>query len=193
VDPEQRLVEFQDLVRVVGMSEPPQLDEVWVVGNASAPRCLYVSRRMLMIDAFAIFRGETIPERPLEFDPSLGSRPYDLLPSTDVKLVLISARAQEALLPFSGWTTYPVRVWNRSGMALNGYAGLSITGRCGPLLSARPSPYEYSSLYYDPGTWDGSDLFAPEGTSFVFAVPSVANAMRAYRLTNVRLRIASEV
>jgi hypothetical protein len=70
---------------------------------------------------------------------------------------------------FTGWSTYPVAVSDRSGHEIEGYAGLAITGRCDPVDIARSSVVlreypagwfpNFRGQFFDLDSWDGSDLF----------------------------------
>src|ERR671937_671233 len=51
----------------------------------------------------------------------------------------------------------------------------------------------YRGYCVDPTTWDGSDVFLPDGTTLLLAVERVANALREFHLTNVLIRPADEV
>jgi hypothetical protein len=175
------------------MAPYPGLDQTYELSDAMKRGALYVKPRRPLPDPMALFRGELRVDEPIEFVPDLGKHVFDYLPSTEPRAVLISAKIQEALRPFSGWRTYPVTIFDRTGEVLPGYAGLSITGRSGPLLTKRPSPYEFSRCYFDPKTWDGSDLFAPAGTSFMLLLPDVASAIKAAGVTNIALRLASDI
>jgi hypothetical protein len=85
---------------------------------------------------------------------------------------------------------------NRDGEVLEGYHGLSIGGRCGPLDLQRSvefaKPYPagvfpaYRGLFFPPESWDGSDLFMPgDEMLFVFAVDRVQKAFHKAKITNV--------
>ena len=81
-----------------------------------------------------------------------------------------------------------MQVFSKDGDRLQGYVGLSIRGRCGPIddsLSERvPKQYPggvfpvLKGMYFDPATWDGSDVFTVKGrASFICVLDSVRAAL----------------
>jgi hypothetical protein len=124
--------------------------------------------------------------------------PSDFIWTTIVSPLIVSARVIALLQDsaVSGWSSYPVEVLNRDGEVLEGYAGLSIIGRCGRMEFERslevPKEYPagtfpvYKGLFFPPESWDGSDFFMPsDGTLYVFAVDRVQKLFRKARITNV--------
>lgn len=129
----------------------------------------------------------------------MGWRSYDVLSTSLVSYVLVSNRAIEVFREnaFTGWSTYPVLARGKDDEELDGYHGLAVTGRCGRIdksMSERvwrdpPSPqgnrYQtWLGLYFHPDSWDGSDIFGPEGTTFMFVAERVKEATEKARLTN---------
>ena len=127
--------------------------------------------------------------------------------ATFVAILLISERFLDTLLEVraTGWGTYPVRPYDRAGLELPGYHGLAVTGRAGPIDRSRsriellppPVPEEQAmyaeiGMYFDPGTWDGSDIFMPEGTLAVCVVERVKQALEERKLTNIEFTPLSE-
>lgn len=155
------------------------------------------------IDDYALLEGRLKPSHPPELRRSLGTLPRDLVLGTSVALYLLSSRAIEVLdrANFSGWTTYPADVSGALGGRLEGYAGLAVTGRCGPIrnelskpiLLPPPSPrgrsvWGWRGLYFEPNTWDGSDIFLAEGTAFVIVVARVKDVIERAQLSNFAFR-----
>lgn len=147
-----------------------------------------------------VFRGEHRLSAPIVFHPMKhggGSTPYDLMGTTFPPLLLISDRVVSVLRGFSGWTTYPVEVHGKKGERIPGYHGLAVTGRCGPIdytqstprVCEPPAPQgrrsrQWFGLCFDPRTWDGSDVFVPEGTSIKVVVEAVKQALEKAKITN---------
>lgn len=155
-----------------------------------------------------VFRGEVVPSAPLRFRRMKGSKPYDYLSATPVRFKVVSNRVIEVFREnsFTGWTTYPVCVRGKDGGEIEGYHGLAVTGRCGPIdrsMSERVwrgpgSPggkptEQWLGLYFRPETWDGSDIFSPPGTSYVFVVQKVRDAMERAGLRNFGFDRATEL
>jgi hypothetical protein len=156
---------------------------------------------------FALARGEARPTRPLKFVPAEGRVPHDFIGTTNASVHLVSAKLQDVLDEhgFTGWTTFPVMVIDDDGAELPGYAGLAVTGRCGPIddrLSERitlpphfgggPERRGLRGIYFRPDSWDGSDLFAPKDSASVYVVERVKDALAAAGVTNVQFERLSE-
>jgi hypothetical protein len=139
-------------------------------------------------DAMGLFRGEWLPGEPLLAIPSLGSRVGDLVGTGWAGLYLASSTFQAALKRFSGWKTFaiePVRAAER----MNGFDGLAITGRFGPIneIWEDPAISGRFGMYVDPETWDGSDVFTARNRTGIYVTEAVADALAERDLTNVLL------
>lgn len=144
-----------------------------------------------------LFRGDEVPSAPISFRWAEGSRLYDLLLST-LPSYLASTRCFSAFeeVGATGWSTYPIDLRGKNDEVIEGYSGLVVTGHCGPLqldrsrvetrIGASGKPYKVKTgLYFDEATWDGSDVFAPQGTTFVFVTDKVRRAMDSAKISNV--------
>lgn len=155
------------------------------------------------LDDIAIFCGDERPEKPIIFRHESGGKPRDLISTTYVTLKLYSDRVIEILKDhgFSGWKTYPVEVYGKKGVRIDGYHGLAVTGRCGEIdwsrgrKERRPAPVPGGSaydvwigMYFDPETWDGSDLFVPEGMTCTIVTEAVKDALTAAKVSNISMR-----
>jgi len=122
---------------------------------------------------------------------------------------VICARVVDLLLAneVRGWTTYPVRVFDRKGVEALGYSGLSVTGRCESICFDRGRaevvykdlpggrfPF-YKGLSVTTDSWDGSDIFtcADMKTGFVVVTPKVRDLCRDARITNVEFQSITDV
>jgi hypothetical protein len=111
---------------------------------------------------------------PLTLVPASGRKPLDYVGATFATIRLVSQRLLDLLNRegFTGWSSYPVRLYGKDDEPPPGYAGLAIRGRSGPIDVSRSVAGEkvgpggsvpiWRGLYFDPATWDGSDIFAPE-------------------------------
>ena len=106
---------------------------------------------------------------------------------------------------FTGWSTYPVNVYYKSGEIVPGYQGLSITGRCGQIdwsksrKEPRPprvpkgKPFEvYIGMFFEPSTWEGSEIFCPEGRSTIFVLEHVMKSLKKNKVKNLLFHKSSE-
>lgn len=185
-------------------------DRLYKLGRARKRTSLHVApREPDEIDDFAILRGEIRPQKPLVFEymkGASGSTPRDLVSTSLVSLRLISDRVISVLREFSGWGTYPVEVYGKKGERIPGYHGLAVTGRCGPIDDSRSRPAVYPpavpqgrptlvwiGLYFDPETWDGSDVFLPEDSANIFVTEAVKEAFEKAKITNVEFTPLTQV
>jgi hypothetical protein len=159
-------------------------------------------------DPLALTRGEVTPREPIRFRQDEGSRFYDYVGTTWAVLDVVSDRVLGILNEsgFTGWTTYRIQMSDRGGNRVTGYQGLAVTGRCGPIddqlsrveMLSPPVPEgrvmpHYMGLHFRPETWDGSDVFTPAGTGFVFVTEQVRDALAEAQVTNLSMRPLSEV
>lgn len=152
--------------------------------------------------------GEVTPATPVRFHRDQGTRIKDLIGTTTALLTLVSDRFVAVLREggFSGWTTYPVGVYNEAGREVPSYHGLAITGRAGPRdnsltpkeLLPPPVPGGRAmpgrrGLLFKYGSWDGSSLFCPEGTAAITVTEEVRAALTAAKLSNLHLQRITEI
>jgi hypothetical protein len=177
-----------------------------VLGEDFTPGALRLTATDELDDPAAIARAEHVPSRPVRFEPDEGDLALDWLGTTWAALHIVSERFIDCLRArgFTGWATYPVEI--TAGKRLEGYHGLAITGRCGPIddrLSppvALPPPVSQGrastgrrGLLFEYGTWDTSDVFCgPMGTR-LFATIEVVDALRQDGITNVSSRRVLDV
>jgi hypothetical protein len=178
-------------------------------GLGAGGRALRVASRELLDNSFALARGEDLPSDPIEFVRDEGRIACDLIGTTYARPVLVSERFLAVLRQhgFTGWATFPVRVvLDEKGSELDGYDGFAVTGRAGPIddgLSeeillpppvpeGRPAP-GLRGLCFQPGSWDGSDIFTSEDGASIFVVERVKAALEGAGVTNVEFRRLSEI
>jgi len=160
------------------------------------------------LEPVSLLRAEARPAQPVVFSETTGGKPRDILGTGHAALFLVSdsfvavLRAQHSI----GWTTFPVEIRTKAGRTLGGYQGFGVTGRCGPLDQSKPASVILPPLsekgravagrrgiYFDPSTWDGSDVFVPATGGYVFVLEHVRDAMQRARLSNVTFDRATEV
>jgi hypothetical protein len=184
-------------------------NHIFLLGNAFNRGALHVESKQKIPNDIGLARGDWRPTAPLVFKHHSGGRPCDLVGTTYATLDLLSPRTAQLFRDeeFSGWTTFPVQVFTKDGLLIEGYEGLTVTGRCGPIDNsrsrehwrppARPGVVEklrvWLGLYFDLATWDGSDFFGPAGTAHVFVVERVKQAVERAGLTNFTFQALSGV
>ncbi|MCR9115715.1 MAG: hypothetical protein NXI22_02060 [bacterium] len=143
-----------------------------------------------------LLRGEWRPDAPLKINWSMGRpSPEEIARGRSVAWFYLSPSIQELFSEhgLTGWSTYPIELADKSGDICMGYAGLSITGRCGPIQRERASPApeenrkpgtpDLVGMYFDESTWDGSDFFCPAGTNaYKFVTDEVRQLFAQHRI-----------
>ncbi|MDX6479962.1 MAG: hypothetical protein QOG85_472 [Gaiellaceae bacterium] len=154
----------------------------------------------------ALTRGEIQPSEPVRFTHDEGSRIKDYIGTTWGALSLVSERLISALDGFSGWQTYPVEVFDERGRLVVGYHGLAVTGRSGPIdnrlnpVEVLPPPVPQGKasphrigLRFRPKAWDGSDVFCPGDTAFIFMTQDAKDALVTAKVTGIELDRITEI
>lgn len=134
------------------------------------------------LDLNALSRGESRTKRSIQFDAAQGSKATNILWTQLVTPVCVSGRVIRILSEneVSGWSTYPVEVFDPGGELLADYHGLVVTGgvcdadysRSAVITKPPPAPrgksYDvYKGLFFDEDQWDGSDMFWVGGVRVV--------------------------
>ena len=159
-------------------------------------------------DPAGMTRAEAVGHEPVRFHHDEGTRLYDYVGTTWAVLALVSERFIAVLEAngFTGWATYPIEIYDERGHAVPGYHGLAVTGRAGPIdndlspVMIVPAPVPGGEalphrigMRFWPETWDGSDVFVPDGTAAIFVTEAVRNALVKAKVTNIRLQRITEV
>ena len=93
---------------------------------------------------------------PVYFHQLDGKIMRDLLDTRTGICYLISQRTKEILERegFSGWQSYPIKLFDKNNHEIEGYYGFSIVGNGG-----YAQKNENDRLLWDISNWDGSDFF----------------------------------
>lgn len=179
-----------------------------MLGEGFIRRAVRASPREAIADDFALARGEYMPSGTILFVQTEGRVLHDLIGTGYASIKLLSSRAVDVLRQsrFSGWQTFDVEVRLADGPEIHDYHGLAVTGRAGPIddsLSQRvvlpplapggQSMPGFRGLCFDPATWDGSDVFTPEGYAGIFVVKAVVDAFAETGISNVSVQRASDI
>ena len=155
------------------------------------------------LDACALFQGKFQPVKPVTLKAAMGGQATDFLWSRLPPLVCVSERVIALLnkYKFSGWSTYPVKVYDRKNNYLDGYYGFAVTSSVGedkkdidisrsqivtkpPIVPGGKSYMVYKGLYFDESKWDGSDIFRLIG--YIIVTSQVREMFKKEKITNVR-------
>jgi hypothetical protein len=134
------------------------------------------------------------------------STPGDVVWTTLAVPILLSERVTGLLRErgFSGWDVVPVELKDKHGGALPTYYFLRAKGRCGLIDNSRSAKFDkimpggvfprWRGLYFDPTTWDGSDVFTSSSdVAWVFVVEEVKRAFEKAKVKNVLFTPLDEV
>lgn len=144
---------------------------------------------------------------PVIFKQEYGKKLEDVLDTGWPSLFLISDKLKGVLeeSTLTGWKTFVVKVLDKKGQEIQGYHGLSITGRCGKidyskseiiekrLVPNAPLSKYYKGLHVGLDEWDGSDFFLPEKYFGIIITSRAAEVLKKNKLTNIRLENLAEI
>ena len=143
-------------------------------------------------------QGKSAITEPIQLEAAQGLEATDFLWTQLITLVCVSERVVRILKEnvVSGWTIYPVEVFDQEGNLHPYYHGLAVTGaaceadysRSAVVTKLPPTPrgrsYDvYRGLYFNEGQWDGSDMFWVGGVRVV--VSKVRVLLEQNRIKNV--------
>jgi hypothetical protein len=129
----------------------------------------------------------------------MGSKLYDYVAMTDGMQFLLSERSIKLLTEnnISGWEKYKIKLYKNRN-EIYGYWGIHITGICGkidntkseiffpkPIVIGGKSLPHRKGLYFIQESWDGSDIFSPQGTGLVIIHERVKILFESNEITNI--------
>jgi hypothetical protein len=162
----------------------------------------FVNEELACILAF----GSSNLSKPVVFRGYMGGPVADILRTGLPPFLCISQRVVDILKEnhFSGWSTYPVEVFDRKGNILLGYYGFAVTSYAGdrdltrsPIIDKGPivnggKPYKiYKGFYFDKTKWDGSDVFRV-GKGNIIVSKRVRDAFNEVKIGNVKFVALSD-
>jgi hypothetical protein len=157
--------------------------------------------------ANALVRGSLSLEETLVFKAGRGGKATDVLWAYDVYIYFFSERLRRLLAEeeISGWTTYPVELYDRKDNHLSGYQGIAVTGReCTrdrsrsqivdkpPPAPGGQSRQVYRGLFFDESQWDGSDMFWVSEVGIV-VTEKLYRLFQRHKIRNVEFTPLSKV
>ena len=157
------------------------------------------------IDVELLSQGKSKLEKPIQFDVAQGLKATDFLWTQLVTPVCVLERVIDILRKkeVTGWSTYPVEVFDQKGNLCADYHGLAVTGGIceadysRSVVVTKPPPTSrgksidvYKGLYFDESKWDGSDMFWVGGVRVV--VDKVKRIFEQNKVENVRITPLAE-
>lgn len=153
----------------------------------------YVEKRLLVGDYEGI-------KFPAVFIHYRGRRWEDILGVGWPPLYVISENIKNIFEKnnLTGWKTFPVEVLNKRKKKVEGYYGMSITGKCGPVDDSKSEivPYTqsryvlgekaYKGYYIGLDKWDGSDFFIPEGDCWLIGSQKVTDVFKENQIKRLK-------
>jgi hypothetical protein len=152
-----------------------------------------------------LHRGRFRPSQPLEMRHNVGGPLRDVVITGWAVPDVVSQTFVDALSSAgcSGWSLFPVTVYDKRGAPASGFHGFQVLGECGPLdwRRSQPVPVELpggvfprlKGMYFTEGTWDGSDVFGPTDKGFVFMTEKAVLALKRSRVSNMDAEPIEEV
>lgn len=187
------------------MTQELRVEDLYVLKDPLGSRA-FRGRVVSDVETYALTRGESRPRDPVVVKHDQGGTLYDVIWTTNVAPLIVSTRVVELLETnkVSGWGSYDVELIAKSGERVDGYVGLSINGRCGPIRDELSPVVDaiypgrrtqrHLGWYFDTKSWDGSDMFVPsDGSVVVFITDPVRRILDKGKVGNLSLRRASEV
>ncbi|BCX04242.1 MAG: hypothetical protein KatS3mg053_2180 [Candidatus Roseilinea sp.] len=186
-------------------SIPPDYNKFFELADPLANRPLrlsdeHYSEWLSRDQAWRLFRGELKLAEPLRLGAYMGSQAADFLWAGLAHIICVSSRVIDLLIvnQVTGWSTYPVEVFDRKGQLLAEYLGFAVTGaechrdrgrsQVVTKLNAAGRPIRvYKGLYFDESQWDGSDFFLVQPLNSIAVTEKVYRLFKRAKVTNVRL------
>jgi hypothetical protein len=155
----------------------------------------------------SLFRGEWQPPEPIVHEAVMGGNAFDFLWTDYMPLLCVSDRIIDlfTINHCTGWSTYPVKVYDRQKNYLPGYHGLAVKHSVGEIDITRSTivtkppfipngqPWKvYKGIFFDESKWDGRDIFRIEAF-YIIVTKKVKDIFKRAKITNIHLTALSEV
>jgi hypothetical protein len=161
-------------------------------------------------DAFELLhKGGEIVKEPVWFKYDSGGEAEDVIYTQSILTYLVSEKIVSILedSKFTGWSTYPINLYDEKLNNLTGYVGLSITGKASTVDKERSIREKlelpdvnnsklYSQrvgVYFEEDEYDGSDFFTPSGSGMIIVSEGVVKAFEKNEVTNAKFIPCNEV
>jgi hypothetical protein len=180
--------------------------KLWKLSDALSRDALIVKPETILTNEqnTKLISGEWKPRNPVIYKYHMGRSPGDLIGTTFSGRYLLSIRVLAVLRSreFTGFSEYPVHLTGKTGREIDGYAGFAVVGRSGPPENARRTPMQdvpgntfvrVRGLFFEKGTWDGSDFFLVETTRHICVTQPVYEAIGALKPKNIKFSRLDQV
>lgn len=173
---------------------------------SNSPVCLF--NEDLSVDlGLKLLHGDTDTfDLPISFKHVSGHKYTDFL-NPGGFFSIVSEKVTKLLEEnnITGWKTFPIKAKHKNGSEINGYIGLSITGKTGKFDKSQseiirkrtvengPEIDFYKGLYFDMTEWDGNDLFIPKETAFFIMTKKVYEVFKKNKISNVNLKPTDKI
>ncbi len=137
-----------------------------------------------------LFLGKEKLTEPFEMEVDEGKKFYDWIDFQDTSNHLISNKFYDLLKSnsISGWQAFEVDIKSIELV----YHGFQVLGKSGKLIKPKEKGF-YTGMKFDIDSWDGSDIFSPEGTTFTICTQKVVNIIKKNKLTNIDYESVDEI
>jgi len=176
----------------------PGFDRLYELADPGFVRAFVAAIDVPADSALPLLRGDLHRVTPIEGRWAMGrAKPLDVVWTTLALPVLLSQRVVDLLRmeQVTGWDCIPCTLYGKSNQSWP-YAILSVRGRCGPIDVQKSTRIDkaypagvfpaWRGLYFDPLSWDGSDLFMPEGdVGWIIVTQRVKDLMEMAKISNV--------
>src|ERR1043166_1022728 len=124
----------------------PGFENIFSLGEPFATRPFRGSLRedTPRLDHYSLASGRLVPSRPVRIVPYGGRQLGDFIWTDAAVIRLVSHRVLRVFRDshITGWSTFPVEVYDRDTVRIEGFEGFSVTGRCGRIDPALSTPVQ---------------------------------------------------
>lgn len=133
-------------------------------------------------DEYGFMRAKISYQSPWKVRVVEGKKFYDILRLADPINFALSKRSLKIIESegFSGFRALPIDIQGEN----KEYYAIQTYGRCGATRKPLKRGFVIG-FKFDFDTWDNSDFFCPEDSSFLFCTERVVKAFRKNKVTNI--------
>ncbi len=181
-------------------------ENIYLLGDNDEKKALRLSPLQSITDFSYVKNGDKLERLVLTSEE--GKYLYDFISLSIGGSYLVSPRVLSILNEnkVTGWKAYDVDFSQLSIEGIHNYKALAIKGNCGsinnnlskpatlpPIMPNSPERKVYLGMLFDEETWDGSDIFSPEETAFVYVTKKIRDLFVENKITNCSFRRITEL